>query len=72
VKVNEAIMHRNWIHLQDGTEYEGNYDLTVTTDRRVNVGNVVTFEGKVSLNRDFGAGYTYEVIMEDAILINPI
>lgn len=69
-KVNAAIMGVNWVHLQDGTEANGNYDLTVTTNAKVSEGDVVTFEGKISLNRDFGAGYRYDVIMEKAELLN--
>ena len=71
-KVNQNIMGKNWIHVQDGTESDGNFDLTITTEQLVNVGDVVTFDGKITLDKDFGAGYTYTVIMEDAILINPI
>jgi hypothetical protein len=67
-KVNRAIMDRNWVHLQDGTSDSGSFDLTVTTNDDVKVGDVVTFEGKIALNKDFGAGYTYEVIMEEAKL----
>jgi hypothetical protein len=67
-KVNRAIMGKNWVHLQDGTSDSGKFDLTITTQEQVNVGDVVTFEGKISLNKDFGAGYVYEVIMEDAKL----
>lgn len=67
-KVNRAIMGRNWVHLQDDTSESGSYDLTVTTNEEVNVGDVVTFEGKITLNKDFGAGYSYEVLMEQAKL----
>lgn len=67
-KVNRAIMNKNWIHIQDGTSNEGNFDLTITTLEEPNVGDVVTFEGKIALNKDFGAGYTYDIIMEDATL----
>jgi hypothetical protein len=67
-KVNRAIMDKNWVHLQDGTGGSGNFDLTVTTTDDVKVGDVATFEGKITLNKDFGAGYSYEVIMEDAKL----
>jgi hypothetical protein len=67
-KVNRAIMEKNWVHLQDGTGDSGGFDLTVTTAEEVNVGDVVTFEGKITLNKDFGAGYSYEVIMEQAKL----
>jgi len=65
-KFNANIMGKNWLHLQDGTEASGDYDLTVTTKDEVKVGDIVTFEGKISLNKDFGAGYAYKVIMEDA------
>lgn len=67
-KVNRAIMDRNWVHLQDGTSDSDSFDLTVTTNDDVKVGDVVTFEGKIALNKDFGAGYTYGVIMEEAKL----
>ena len=67
-KVNRAIMDKNWVHLQDGTSDSGNFDLTITTNEEVNVGDIVTFEGKITLNKDFGAGYSYEVLMEQAKL----
>ena len=66
VKYNKEIMKKNWVHIQDGTEYSGSYDLTVTTADSVNVGNIVTFTGIINLNKDFGYGYSYDVIMEDA------
>ena len=69
-KYNPNIMGRNWIHIQDGTEDSGNYDLTITTKDVANVGDVVIFEGKITLNKDFSAGYFYKVIMEDAKKLN--
>lgn len=66
-KVNQSIMGKNWIHIQDGSDDAGNFDLTITTSQIAKVGDVVTFEGRISLNKDFGAGYKYEVIMEDAV-----
>ena len=68
VKVSPGIMKRTWVHLQDGTKDGGNFDLTITTQEVVGVGDVVTFEGTVSVNKDFGAGYYYNVILEDAVL----
>ncbi len=65
-KFNTGIMKKNWAHIQDGTESEGNFDLTVTTLDIVPIGEKVVFEGKISLKKDFGAGYFYEVILEDA------
>ncbi|RLD21566.1 MAG: hypothetical protein DRI69_03690 [Bacteroidetes bacterium] len=66
VKINKQIMGRNWVHIQDGTGGEKPYDLTVTTSADVPVGTVVTFTGMIGLNVDFGAGYKYDIILEDA------
>lgn len=70
VKFNDRIMGRNWVHIQDGTEYNGKFDLAITTKDMVNKGETVVFEGSIQLNRDFGAGYTYDVIMENARLLS--
>lgn len=66
IKYNSQIMGKNWVHIQDGTNNKDNYDLTLTTNEVVKIGDVVTFEGVISLNKDFGAGYSYEIIMENA------
>ena len=66
VKVVPAVMGKNWVHIQDGTRDGERFDLTITTQEVVQVDEVVVFEGAVSLDRDFGAGYVYEVIIEDA------
>lgn len=65
-KVNIAIMERNWIHLQDGTSEGKDFDLTITTIQEPKVGDVVTYTGTLVLNKDFGSGYTYELLLEDA------
>jgi hypothetical protein len=70
VKYNKEIMRKNWAHIQDGTEFSGKFDLTVTTLDSVQVGNTITFKGIISVNKDFGAGYKYDVIMEDAKTID--
>ncbi|MCF8230479.1 MAG: GW dipeptide domain-containing protein [Bacteroidales bacterium] len=71
VKINTNIMGRNWIHIQDGTRDGDNFDLTVTSSSPVNfkVGDVVTFEGIIDLDKDFGSGYQYDVIMEKAGIV---
>ena len=66
VKFSTQIMGKNWLHLQDGSGSEGTNDLTVTTTTTVKVGDVVLVSGVVSIDRDFGYGYEYEVILEDA------
>ena len=68
VKFNGGIMGRNWVHLQDGTgdPAKGTHDITVTTQAKVAQGEVTMLKGVVRLNKDFGAGYSYALIVEDA------
>ncbi|HVR71773.1 MAG TPA: nucleotide-binding protein [Vicinamibacteria bacterium] len=70
VKFLPGIMGRNWLHLRDGTgSPEGkDYDLTVTTSETVAVGEVVLVRGTVRKDLDFGAGYSYAVLVEEAKL----
>ena len=69
VKVNKQIMGKNWVHIQDGTNSNGKYDLTITTRDLAEVNDEVSFKGKITLEKDFGAGYFYDVIMEEATLV---
>ncbi len=68
VKISMQIMGKNWVHLQDGTgsPEKGTNDLVVTTDQTPTIGDVVTATGVVAADKDFGYGYKYEVIMEQA------
>ena len=68
-KINLAIMGMNWIHLQDGTGGAGTNDLLVTTGAKADVGDTVTLEGIIVLDKDFGSGYKYKLLMENAKLI---
>lgn len=66
-KFSPKIMSKNWVHLQDGTENNGKFDLTITTAvTDITVGSVITLEGFVTLNKDFGYGYKYDVMLENA------
>jgi hypothetical protein len=69
VKFTPSIMSTNWLHLQDGTCEGESCDLTVTTNATVAVGDLVTLQGVLSMDKDFGAGYRYEVIVQGATLI---
>ena len=71
VKVNENVMDRNWVHIQDGTSFNSNFDLTVTTNDSITIGEEVTFKGKIILDKNFGSGYFYDIIMENAELVDP-
>ena len=68
VKYNPGIMGLNWIHLRDGSGSDLNNDILVTTKDQANIGDVVTVKGLVRNDRDFGSGYTYKVLIEDATL----
>jgi hypothetical protein len=71
VKFNPGIMGTNWLHLQDGSgsPANGTHDLAVTTPANVKVGDVVTATGPVAVDQDFGAGYTYPVIIREAAVV---
>ncbi len=69
VKYNPQIMGRNWIHIQDGSDFEGKNDLLVTSNESTKVGEVISIEGKLVLDKDFGAGYKYELLVEEAKII---
>lgn len=70
VKVSTGIMDHNWVHLQDGTgeAAKKNNNLVVTTKDNVTPGDIITATGTFHQNRDFGAGYKYDAILEDAVL----
>jgi hypothetical protein len=68
VKVSQGIMGKNWIHLQDGTgdAAMGTNKLVTTSQDLPTVGDIVTMKGTIYKDKDFGAGYKYSVIMEQA------
>ena len=66
-KTSAQIMKRNWVHLQDGSRYRNADDLVFTTESALpKEGDVVVAEGVVATDRDFGYGYFYPVIVENA------
>lgn len=69
VKYNADIMGKNWIHLRDGSgsEVDQTNDILVTSANSVQPGDVVTFKGVVRTAQDFGAGYSYKVLIEEAV-----
>jgi len=66
VKFSAGIMGKNWVHIQDGSGQAGSNDLTVTTLAMANTGDTVVISGKLTVDKDFGYGYQYGVIVEDA------
>lgn len=73
VKYSPNIMGKNWIHIQDSTGNAtlNNTNLVVTTNEQLDITKeVITIEGTAIANRDFGSGYQYVVIIEDARILN--
>jgi len=66
VKYNANILGINWLHVQDGTGPAGSNDLVVTTSASVSVGDMILIHGPVAVDRDFGLGYKYSVMLENA------
>jgi hypothetical protein len=62
-KITEGVMGKNWIHIRDNSTLE---DLTITTDAVVKLDDIVVIEGSLGLDKDFGYGYVYAVMFEDA------
>ncbi len=58
------IMKKNWIHLKDATCGEAH--IVVTTDETFKAGETVLVSGKVEVNKDFGFGYKYDVLLTGA------
>jgi len=71
MKVSANIMGRNWIHIQDGSgdPLKNTHDLVATSSEIPSAGEVVTLEGVLRADKDFGAGYVYAVILEDAKIL---
>ena len=70
VKYNAGIMGKNWIHLRDGSgsAADNTNDILVTTTNETKLDDVVTVKGIVHNDKDFGAGYAYKVLIEEATL----
>ena len=68
VKFTGGVLGKNWIHLRDGSgsATDGTNDVLVTTTDEAKIGDVVLVKGVVHLDRDFGSGYSYQVLIEEA------
>lgn len=67
VKINANIMDRHWLHLKDGSF--DSFDLVATTQTAVPAGHTVNLKAVLHKDVDFGAGYSYDLILENAELI---
>ena len=71
VKATNGIMGKNFIHLRDGsgTDQAKNNDLVVTTVEELVRNQTVMLEGTLVLDKDLGAGYRYDALLEDAATV---
>jgi len=60
VKVNNGIMKRNFVHIQDGTGGKNTNNLIITSKQ--------TATGVVVLGTDFGMGYSYPLLVEQSVI----
>ncbi len=67
-RYNANIMGRNWIHIQDGTSFNNHADITVTSNQETREGETIIVEGVLAIDKDFGAGYRYDAIIENATI----
>jgi hypothetical protein len=67
VKVSEDILGKNWITLQDGTGDEPNNKLIATSAEIAHIGDLVTVSGVLRTDVALGSGYTYKVLLEEAV-----
>jgi len=71
VKISPNIMGKNWLHIQDGTgdPTTNTHDLVVTSSAIVEKGTIISLEGVLAAGKDFGFGYKYDVLIEDAVVV---
>ena len=62
-KYTANVMGKNWLHIKDSSSQE---DLTITSENAAEVNSVVVVEGKLAVDKDFGYGYMYPLIVQDA------
>lgn len=67
-RFSKDILNANWIHLEDGSAFGNHKDITITTTQITKVGDTITAEGVIVLNKDFGSGYLFEMMMETAVV----
>jgi hypothetical protein len=72
VKVVPRIMKMTWLHLQDGTVSlpRKSHDLVVRTKAQPPaMGEIVTIKGTLLSDKDYGSGYRYEVLIDNAEIV---
>jgi hypothetical protein len=65
-KVTNNVMGKNWLHISDSSTPD---DLTITTSSSAAMDDIIVIDGKLSLDKDYGYGYVYPLIVEDAAIV---
>jgi len=67
-KISRGIMKRDWVHLQDGTGDDATNDLVLTTENAGSLkeGETVSAVGTATVDKDFGYGYFYPILLENS------
>jgi len=70
-KVTSGVQGHTFFHLRDGKpgDPEPASDLVVTSDATPERGQVATFEGTLRTKVDIGIGYSYPILLENAVLV---
>ncbi len=69
MKISKNILSKNWLTLQDGTGTPPDNKLTATTKDTAAAGDVITVKGILKTDVNFGAGYLYKLILEEAVIV---
>jgi hypothetical protein len=70
-KYNAGILGKNWLHVADGSaKAPADSSIVVTSQGTATPGDVVVVQGVLRTDKDFGSGYSYPVMIEDATLTN--
>jgi hypothetical protein len=67
LKTSVGIIKRNWTHLSDGSRFQNMDDIVFTSENGLpRDGDIVLATGTVAIDKDFGYGYFYPVIIENS------
>jgi hypothetical protein len=74
VKSTSGVLGRTFLHVRDGSGDTalGTNDLAATTNEELPLGADVLLEGTIEVDKDFGAGYFYHVLLADAARVAPL
>jgi len=66
-KTSNAIMKLNWLHINDGSNFQNMDDLVFTSTQTLpKTGEIIYAKGLVVKDKDFGYGYFYPLIIQEA------